>query len=70
MNQVFQFVEQLLGASDAEGGDDDGAFVFQGVLDGGLEFQAAVLAAFMDAVAVGAFNNEGVGFVRGLGGRQ
>lgn len=63
VDQVFQFIQQLLGPADAEGGDDHGAVVFQGVLDGGFEFEAPVLSAFVGAVTVGAFDDQSVGFV-------
>lgn len=60
MNDVFQLVEQLLGAADAEGRDQHGALVAQGVLDDGFEALAAAGAVFVQAVAVGAFEHQDV----------
>jgi hypothetical protein len=65
VNEVFEFVEQLLRTADAERWDDDSAAVFQGVFDGGLEAFLAGGAVFVDAIAVGAFEDEDV---RALGG--
>ena len=68
MNQVFEFVEQFLGAADAERRDEDGALVFQCVVDRGLQAHLASAAVFVHAVAVGAFEDEDVGVLRRVGG--
>lgn len=70
MNYVFEFVEQLLGAANAEGGDQDGAVVSQGLFEDGFEALAAGLAVFMQAVALGAFKHQDNGALRRLGWQQ
>ncbi len=62
VDDVFEFVEQFLGAADAEGGDQHGAVVGQGLLDDGFEALFACAAVFMKTVAVGAFEHQDVGF--------
>lgn len=66
MEDVFDLVEQLLGAAEAEGGDEDGAVVGQGAVDDGFEALLAVAAVAVETVAVGAFQDEDVGALRGL----
>ncbi|MCY1295848.1 hypothetical protein D9M70_452080 [compost metagenome] len=70
VDDVFQFVEQFLGAADAEGGDQHGAVVGQCLLDDGLQALLARAAVVVQAVAVGAFQHQGVGLPGGLRGRQ
>ncbi len=70
VDQAFEFVQQFLRAADAEGRDHDRAAVAQGVLDGGLEALDSGLAAFVAAVAVGAFQHDDVGSLGGFGCRQ
>ncbi len=70
MNDVFQFVEQFLGAADAEGRDQYRAAVGQGMLDDVFQALPAGTAVFVQAVAVGAFDHQDVRAVRRFGGRQ
>ena len=66
MDDFFQLVEQFLGSPDAERGDEDGALVLERTLAYGLQTQASILAAFMQAVAVGAFHHHDIGAIRRL----
>jgi hypothetical protein len=61
VDDLFQFVEQFLRAADAEGRDEQAALVAEGVFAQRLQALAAVLAAFVAAVAVGAFQHDDVG---------
>jgi hypothetical protein len=70
VDDFFQFVEQFLRAADAEGGDEQAALVAKGVFAERLQALAAVLAAFVGAVAVGAFQDHDVGAVGRLGRGQ
>lgn len=70
LNDVFELVEQFLGAADAERGDQHGALVFQGLFDNGFESLAAGAAVFVEAVAVGAFEHQDVGALWGFGRHQ
>ena len=65
--QPFQLVEQFLRTAHAEGGQYYGAAVFQRAIDGGFQAVATVAPVFMQAVAVGAFEYQGVGAVWRLG---
>ena len=47
MNDFFEFVEQFLGAADAECGDQYGAVVLQRMLNDGFEALTAMLAIFV-----------------------
>src|SRR5690606_35474033 len=53
----FQFVEQLLGATDAEGRDKYSATVPQGLLQCALKTLSPGAPVFMQSVAVGAFQH-------------
>jgi len=64
VDDLFEFVEQFLGAADAKCGNEDGAMAFEGLLDDGFESLSAVLPVFMKAVAVGAFQHQDVGALR------
>lgn len=70
MDDVFQLVEQFLGAADAEGGYQHGAVVGQSVFDDLLQALAAGAAVFVQAVAVGAFQHQNVGTLRWYAGFQ
>lgn len=70
MDYVLQLVEQLLGAADAECGDEYGAAVGQGMFQHPLKALAAAAAVFMQAVAVGTFQHYGIGAPGVAGGRQ
>lgn len=61
VDDVFELVEQFLGAADAEGGDQHGAAVGQGMFDDLLQALAAGAAVLVQAVAVGAFQHQDVG---------
>ncbi len=52
VDDAFQFVEQFLGAADAEGGYEYGAVVGQGMFDDLLQALAAGAAVSMQAIAV------------------
>ncbi|MCY1552403.1 hypothetical protein D9M68_887960 [compost metagenome] len=67
MDDVFQLVEQFLGAADAEGGDQYRAVVGQGLFDDAFQALATGAAVFMQAVAVGALDHQDVGAVRWFG---
>jgi hypothetical protein len=68
VDDLFQFVEQFLGAADAEGRDEQAALVAEAAFAEGLQALPAILAAFVGAVAVGAFEDDDVGAV-GRSGR-
>src|SRR5690606_39749976 len=70
VDDVFQFIEQLLGAADAEGGNQHAAAIGQGALDHPLQALAAAAAILVQAVTVGAFDHQGVGAVGRLRRRQ
>lgn len=61
LDDVFQLVEQFLGAADAECRDQYGALITQRLLDDGFETLPTALAVFMEAVAIGAFEHEDIG---------
>jgi hypothetical protein len=61
VDDLFEFVEQFLGAADAEGRDEQAALVAEGVFAERLQALPAILAAFVAAVAVGAFQHDDVG---------
>ena len=65
LDEVVDDVEELLGALDGEGGDEDFAAVFEGVGEDAAEVLAGVGVHFMFAPAVGAFHDDGVD-VRGV----
>jgi hypothetical protein len=70
VDDLFEFVEQFLRAADAEGGDEQAALVAESVFADRLQALPAVLAAFVGAVAVGAFEDDDVGAVGRSGRRQ
>ncbi len=70
VDDVFEFVQQLLGAADAEGRDQQRAAIAEGVLAQGLQALATVFAAFVHAVAIGAFDDDDIGRQRRLRRRQ
>ena len=47
VDDVFEFVEQFLGAADAEGRDQDRAVVGQGLFDDAFQALPASAAVFM-----------------------
>lgn len=61
MEDVFDFVEQFLGAAGTECRNEDGAMVSQGLVYCLFEPLLAVSAVFMQAVAVGTFQHQDVG---------
>lgn len=60
MNDFFQFVKQLLSATDAERWDQNGALILESVFDNGFQALPAAGAVFIQAVAVGAFQHQDV----------
>jgi len=69
-DDLFEFVQQLLSSSDAEGRDEYGALVLQGAVYGGFQAVFSVFPAFVVTVAVGAFEDQYVSFFRRLWCRQ
>lgn len=67
VDDLFELIEQLLGAANAEGGDQNRALVLQGALDHRFEALAAGVAVFVLAIAVGAFDHQGVAVFGRLG---
>ena len=59
-NDIFQLVEQFLGAADAERRDQYGAAIGQRLFQCRLKTLAAGAAVFVQAVAVGAFQHNHV----------
>lgn len=57
MDDVFQLVEQLLRVADAEGGNQHGAFIGQGMFDNLFQALASGAAIFMQTVTVGTFQH-------------
>lgn len=70
VEDVFDFVEQLLGATGTECRNQDGAMVSQRLIDRLFEALLAVGTVFMQAVAVGAFQHQDVGSLRRFWGLQ
>lgn len=62
-----ELVDQLLGATDGEGGDEDLFPVPDGVFDDGLELGEGLVEGSVVAVAVGRFEHDQVGVVEGRG---
>jgi hypothetical protein len=61
VNQDFQFVQQFLGAADAERRDHDRAPVVQRAIDQRPQPLAPVAATVVAAVAIGAFQHQDIG---------
>lgn len=68
MDDALQFVQQFLGATDAEGRDQHAAAIFQGALYGVLQNLYTLFAVLVQAVAVGAFYHQLIAAPGGLGG--
>ena len=61
VNDLFQLVEQLLSAANAEGWNQHGALILKGMLNDCFETLTAAGTVFMQAVAVRAFKDEDIG---------
>ena len=70
VHERLQFVQQLLGAADAEGGNQDGAAVGEGVFNQRSQALMALLALLMQAAPVGTFQYHRVRALRRRGVRQ
>ncbi|MNP00718.1 hypothetical protein D3C76_925130 [compost metagenome] len=66
MKNVFEFVQQLLGAAEAERRNEQCALVSQGAVDGRFQSLMTVACRRVQAVAVGAFQYQYIGPFRGL----
>ena len=64
MDNLLDFIEQLLGAADAESGDQDRAPVFEAGLYLFLQSLHAFFSAGVGFVTVGTFQNQGISAVR------
>lgn len=58
MEDVFQFVKQLLGTADAEGWNEHRAVIDLGLFNDALQPLATTAPAFVQVIAVGAFNHQ------------
>ena len=63
MDDVFEFVEQLLSAANAESWDQDCALVAQRMLEHFFQSRTSAAAIFVQTIAVGAFDDQNIGFV-------
>ena len=63
MDDFFEFVEQFLRATNAEGRNEQAALVAEGVLAECLQALAAIFAALVQTIAVGAFEDEDIGAI-------
>ena len=70
MEDVLEFVQQFLGAANAEGGDDDRPAVFECALDHGAQALTAVATVFMHAITIGALHDHDVRLPGGARCRQ
>jgi hypothetical protein len=71
VDDLFEFVQQFLGAADAEGRDEHrAALVAEGVFADRLQPLPAIRRLLVAAVAVGALQHDDVGGIRRLGRRQ
>ena len=64
MNDLLNFIEQILGSADAESGDQDRTTVFEAGLDPCLQGLHALFSTGMGFVAVSTFQNQGIRAVR------